>query len=109
MVFDYHAPYLAKAVPGGRPFALAIENPVFLDGIRGIGIYELAYSQWQDPKHLEVINFWGRPFGMRFWALGIVSLTHGNRFELDFTPTPPSITSQPENITVNAISASYTP
>jgi len=99
LVLDYHVPYLAKPVPGGNPFAVG-ENPVILNGKHGLGIYELAYSQWQDPEHLSVLEFWGRPFEMRFWALGIVTLTHANRFELDLVPKPLSIISQPENVTV---------
>ncbi len=96
LALDYHVPYLKKAVPGGNPFTVG-PNPLLPE--HGMGIYELAYSRWQEPAYLELINFWGRPFGMRIWALGEVTLTHANQFELDITPTAPTITAQPEAVT----------
>ena len=82
LVLDFHAPYLLDPTPGGAgtPFS-AGEIP--LDASHGIGIYEVAYSFWEEQAYLDVVEFWGRPMGMNIWAFGVVTLTHANRFDLD--------------------------
>jgi len=47
-----------------------------------MALFELAYSYWQDPAYLDVLERWGRPID-EFRTLGIATLTHGNTFELD--------------------------
>ncbi|MCF6264896.1 MAG: alginate lyase family protein, partial [Xanthomonadales bacterium] len=57
-------------------------------------MYELAYSHYQKQSYLDAINRWGRPME-EIRIMGITTLTHGNRFLLNFEPTPPSIITQP--------------
>ncbi|MCF6324799.1 MAG: alginate lyase family protein [Gammaproteobacteria bacterium] len=94
LALDTHAPYLID--PDLWPWGQG-RDIVATDGI---GAYELAYSVWEDSAYLEVVERWGRPMGMNIWALGAVTLTHANRFELSFTPVPPSIVTQPSTVTV---------
>jgi len=57
-------------------------TPITADN--SMALFELAYSYWQDPAYLAVLERWGRPID-EFRTLGIATLTHGNTFELDFT------------------------
>ncbi|HHI92021.1 MAG TPA: hypothetical protein ENK04_00690 [Gammaproteobacteria bacterium] len=95
LALDYHAPYLLNL--SAWPFGKGTQP---LNASHGIGIYELAYSVWQDPAYLNVVNRWGRPMGMNIWALGVVTLTHANRFDLSVGATAPSIVAQPAAVTV---------
>jgi len=47
-----------------------------------IALFELAYSYYQDPAYLAVLERWGRPID-EIRTLGIATLTHGNTFDLD--------------------------
>ncbi|HHJ80899.1 MAG TPA: hypothetical protein ENJ65_04620, partial [Candidatus Tenderia electrophaga] len=95
LALDYYAPYLIN--PALWPYGKGTQA---LDASHGMGIYELAYSVWQDPDYLRVVNQWGRPMGMNIWALGVVTLTHANRFDLSVGVTAPSIVAQPAAVTV---------
>ncbi len=97
VALDFHVPYVKN--PSSWQWGVNPDGTT-INGNSGIGLYELAYSIWQDPEHFSVINHWGRPMKMNMWALGIVTLTHANQFDLDLTPQPPSIITQPESITV---------
>lgn len=44
-----------------------------------VSVYELAYSEWEDPAYLDVIEQYGRP-AYDSYVLGHVTLTHANRF-----------------------------
>ena len=59
-----------------------------------MALFELAYSYYQKPLYLDVINRWGRPLD-EIRVMGITTLTHGNYFELNFSPTAPTISTQP--------------
>ncbi len=102
VALDFLAPYIADPSLWGKDKAskTAGIGDLLPYRNRGAGVYEVAYSIWEDPDHLAVINRWGRPLVMAHWAPGVITLTHGNRFDLDVTPTPPRITRQPENLTV---------
>jgi len=92
---DYHAPFFAGTAPW--PTSIIAGTP--LNSEHGMGIYELAYSVWGESQYLDVVNKWGRPLGTNNWPLGVVTLTHANR-DISLELTPPSITTQPESITV---------
>ncbi|MCF6254693.1 MAG: alginate lyase family protein [Gammaproteobacteria bacterium] len=98
VALDYHAPFLSGAAPW--PNSIISGNP--LNASHGMGIYELAYSVWEEDQYLAVVNKWGRPLGTNNWPLGVVTLTHANRYPLTFTftPTAPSVVRQPEPVTV---------
>lgn len=68
-----------------------------------MALYELAYSQYKKPLYLDAINRWTRPLD-EIRVMGINTLTHANRFDLDSTPLPtvaPRITTQPSSQTVD--------
>ncbi|MCF6324800.1 MAG: alginate lyase family protein [Gammaproteobacteria bacterium] len=75
------------------------EQSVLISQDDNMALFELAYSYYQDPIYLEAINRWGRPMD-EIRVMGINTLTHGNMFSLNFTPTPPSLVTQPDAITV---------
>jgi len=91
---DYHAPFYAGTEPWPSIFVLG--DP--LTSEHGMGIYEVAYSRWQEPQYMDVINEWGRPLGTYNWPFGVVTLTHANQFDLVITPQAPSILVQPESV-----------
>lgn len=48
----------------------------------GLVSYEMCYSRWQNPKYLKALKKLGRPiYDQR--VTGWVTLTHGNRFDLN--------------------------
>jgi len=53
-----------------------------LTATKNVALFELAHSYWQQESFLNVINFWGRPM-TETRVLGPITLTHGNRFDLD--------------------------
>ncbi len=77
VALDYLAPYLVD--PSSWPHAT---GPSPLHDQSGQGVYELAYSRWRAPEHLAVLERWRRPLRMNIWALGSVTLTHANHFDL---------------------------
>jgi hypothetical protein len=78
---DYHAPYVLE--PSTWEWGLGEEGRLSDAELEeAASVYELAYSEWQDEAHRRVIQTAGRPVYDRR-LLGWVSLTHGNRFELD--------------------------
>lgn len=85
---DYHAPFYTETEPWPNIFVQGTP----LNSEHGMGIYELAYSRWQEPQYLDVLNEWSRPLGTNNWPFGVVTLTHANQFLLNFEQTPPSIT-----------------
>ena len=95
VALDFHAPYARD--PSSWPYGVGTQS---VGALSGVGIYELAYSKWQDPAYLGVINQWGRPMSMNMWALGIVTLTHGDRFDLALAPTAPNVIAHPSSVTV---------
>lgn len=64
-----------------------------------MAMYEMAYSYYQDPDYLEVINHWGRPMD-EIRIMGNNTFTHANLFELDMEPVPAAVVTHPEPITV---------
>ncbi|MCF6338764.1 MAG: alginate lyase family protein, partial [Gammaproteobacteria bacterium] len=93
---DFHVPYVMNPASwkwGKNPSGNTI------NANSGVGIYELAYSMWQDPAYLGVVNRWGRPMGMNMWALGVVTLTHAYQGQ-DLALVAPSIVAQPVSVTV---------
>ncbi|MCF6325345.1 MAG: alginate lyase family protein, partial [Gammaproteobacteria bacterium] len=92
---DFHAPFFSGAEPWPR-FIIA---GTALNSEHGMGIYELAYSIWQEEQYLDVVNEWGRPLGTNNWPLGVVTLTHAN-LAISIDPVAPSIQTQPEPVTV---------
>ncbi|MGB7444378.1 MAG: alginate lyase family protein [Coleofasciculaceae cyanobacterium] len=76
LAVDYYAPYAAN------PDSWDKEQIAPLKETDSVALYELAYSYWQEPAYLKVINYWGRPM-IEKRILGDVSLTHANSFELD--------------------------
>ncbi len=95
VALDYHVPFAIN--PSSWPWGIGTST---INGSSGVGIYEVAYSYWQDSNYLDVINQWGRPMTMGMWAFGVITLTHANQFDLVITPQPPSILMQPESVTV---------
>jgi hypothetical protein len=80
-ICDYHAPYLLD--PSTWEWGLGEEGRLTQGEFgEAASLYELAYSEWQEESHAEVIRSYGRPVYDRRY-LGWVSLTHGNRFSLD--------------------------
>ena len=94
---DFHVPYVMD--PGSWKWGVNPSGQT-INAASGVGIYELAYSVWQDPAYLGVVNRWGRPMGMNMWALGVVTLTHANRFDQVLVPSAPSIMAQPSPVTL---------
>ncbi len=80
VAMDFLAPFLVD--PSTWPPSGASAGPTPLHEQSGQGVYELAYSRWRDPGHLAVLSRWGRPLTMNIWALGSVTLTHANHFDL---------------------------
>lgn len=64
-----------------------------------MALFEMTYSHFQKQSYLDVINRWGRPMD-EIRIMGPNTLTHGNSFELDFVPIPPTITTQPSSQSV---------
>jgi len=95
---DFHLPFVINPdswTGGGNP------NGQTIHAASGVGIYELAYSVWENEDYLAVFERWGgRPMGMNMWALGTVTLTHANHFDLNMSRVAPSITTPPVAITV---------
>ncbi len=58
-------------------------TPITADN--SMALFELAYSYWQDPDYLAVLERWGRPID-DIRPMGNVTLTHGNTFELSAVP-----------------------
>ncbi len=50
-----------------------------------MALFELAYSYYQDPAYLAVVNRWERPM-YENRIMGINTLTHANTFELAIAP-----------------------
>jgi len=105
VALDFIAPYIANPSLWGAEGDKSKDTFKVGVGIlydyrtRGAGVYEIAYSIWEEPDYLEVINRVGRPFIMAHWAPGVVTLTHSNR-DLNIARTSPSIVTQPNNVTV---------
>ncbi len=96
---DFHVPYVMNPASwkwGKNPDYPLLNN---INANSGVGIYEVAYSMWQDPAYLGVVNRWGRPMKMNMWALGVVTLTHAYRGQ-DSALVTPSIVAQPVSVTV---------
>jgi len=64
-----------------------------------MALFELAYSYYQEPSYLDVINKWKRPME-ETRVMGINTLTHANRFDLSTVSTAPSIIVSPDDVTV---------
>ena len=78
---------------GSLDWDLAYEAP---------GVYEVAYSVWQEPAYLDAVTQDGRPVDdgrLLQW----VTLTHGNLFDLDTSGT-----SLPHTITVDGMGVAST-
>jgi hypothetical protein len=83
----YGEPALKRALDAYAPCAIpdAPTCPIAetLDAVglaEGASLYELTYSQYQEPGHLAVIEASGRPV-RDVRVLGPVTFTHGNAFE----------------------------
>jgi len=79
MAFDWMQPYIMN--PGdwrwgasSLDFDLNKEAP---------GVYEVAYSIWEEPAYLDVIQQAGRPIDDGRLLGDAVTLTHGNLFDVD--------------------------
>ncbi|HHI94771.1 MAG TPA: DUF5011 domain-containing protein [Gammaproteobacteria bacterium] len=92
LALDYITPYAIN--PGSWPY----QQITTITQNDSMALYELAYSYYKKPLYLEAINFWTRPLN-DIRVMGVVTLTHANRFELSLTPTPPSIVTQPAAVT----------
>lgn len=77
LALDYHATYAADTNP--RDWSYQQIKP--LNKQDNVALYELAYSYWQEPSYLKVINSWQRPM-IEKRILKQITLTHSNRFEL---------------------------
>jgi hypothetical protein len=76
--FDYMAPYIFD--PNSWPHGT---GSLDFDRNHEAGVYELAYSRWQDETYLDVITeVVGRPVDEGRLLGDSITLTHGNRFEL---------------------------
>jgi len=67
-----------------------------------MALFELAYSHYQKQSYLDAILRWKRPMN-EHRVMGINTLTHANRFELNVmpvTPSAPEIVTQPDAVTV---------
>lgn len=82
--FDFMAPFVFD--PSDWPYGA---TSLDFDRNHEAGVYELAYSVWQDQTHLDVIQqVVGRPVDEGRLLGDSVTLTHGNRHLLD-TSKPP--------------------
>ena len=99
VALDFLAPYIADPSLWGNDSATRSVGvgQLYDYRTRGSGVYEVAYSIWEDPDYLAVITQVGRPSIMAHWAPGVITLTHANRF---VAPSAPNITTQPEPITI---------
>jgi len=68
---------------------LGYEQITEITADNSMALFELAYSYWQDPAYLEVIERWGRSLD-EIRTLGNATLTHGNTFELTTAIPEPS-------------------
>ncbi len=85
LALDYYAPYaLAPAKWPRQQIAPVKKND-------NMAMWELAYSYWQKPAYLKVINHWKRPLE-EIRIMGWTSLTHANMFQLAQTPLPSTST-----------------
>ncbi|NOX75918.1 MAG: hypothetical protein GXP17_04745 [Gammaproteobacteria bacterium] len=93
LALDYHVGFARN--PSSWPYEQikAVTGPE-------ASAYELAYSFYQKPEYLTVVNAWGRPMEEKR-IMGPVTLSHGNRFQLVLTPTPPSFIEQPASVLVD--------
>lgn len=83
LAYDYHAPFVTN--PGTWPY----QQITAYSKNDNTALYEMAYSQFQAPAYLAVLNRWVRPFE-EIRVAGWVTLTHGNLFDLSIVPSPPS-------------------
>ena len=75
--FDFMVPYLKN--PGSWRWGMGSRD--WDRTHEGPGVYEVAYSHWQEPEYLDVVRIPGRPVDdgrLLEW----VTFTHGNRFDL---------------------------
>ncbi len=93
LALDYLAPYAIN--PSSWPY----QQITTITQDDSMALYELAYSHFQKTSYLDVINRWGRPMD-ETRVMGINTLTHANRFDLDLTPMPPSIMTQAQSLSV---------
>ncbi len=75
-ILDYHAKFSSRDTQENWPYEQM--TPLKVEPIEasdGMALYEMAYSHWQSPQYLEVIQSWGRPMTERrvHWH---ISLTH---------------------------------
>ena len=94
LALDYIVPYAIN--PASWPY----QQITTITQNDSMALFELAYSYYRKPIYLDAINRWTRPLD-EIRVMGINTLTHANRFDLVFTPTPPSITTQPNSVTVS--------
>ncbi|MCF6348777.1 MAG: alginate lyase family protein [Flavobacteriaceae bacterium] len=79
--FDYMAPFVVNPSSWTQP---STPEPYTYTGENAVG-YELAYSIWQKPEYLAVINHWGRPMH-GVYVQGPLTLTHAfNNTVLDIS------------------------
>jgi hypothetical protein len=74
--------YAGCAAMGSCPFSETLDGGTLAEGA---SVYELAYSRYQTPAHLGVIEAAVRPI-LDDRILGWTTLTHSNRFELGLPP-----------------------
>ncbi len=88
LALDFITPYAIN--PGSWPY----QQITTITQNDSMALYELAYSYYKKPLYLDAINRWSRPLD-EIRVMGINTLTHANLFDLNFKPTPPSISTQP--------------
>ncbi|MCF6325557.1 MAG: DUF5011 domain-containing protein [Gammaproteobacteria bacterium] len=102
LALDFITPYALNPETWGKTQE-ALERdgyvqPTVITVDNSMALFELAYSYWQDPAYLAVLNKWGRPID-DIRPMGNTTLTHANRFST-VEPMAPSIVTQPEDATV---------
>jgi hypothetical protein len=84
-IYEFMLPFVTD--PSSWKWGTGTDGVTDADRMEIASVYELAYSQWQDPDYLDVVRRYGRPaYDARI--LGHVTLTHGNRFAYAGSPTP---------------------
>ena len=79
-LFDFMVPYL-KSISKWE-WGKGSDGVTDLELNNYASLFEIAYSRWQEPEYLKVVQALDRP-AYDFWIFGWTTLTHGSWFKLD--------------------------
>jgi len=96
LALDYITPYAINPASWASTGYQQITTITQKDSM---ALYELAYSHYQKQSYRDVITRWKRPMD-EVRVMGMTTLTHANRFDLNTESTAPSIITSPSDVIV---------